>query len=367
MLREHEKKPNPKNGRLTMKYTQTIPYLILAVILTACGGSDSSTPDTPDPATGTFNLGVSDNPADAEVVNIAFKQVVLKNSEGSISFDVSEGGELKHVDLLTVQGAEVATLVSGESVPLGEYQMCIYMQKNEEGAAGSSYVETAEGIEGLTTNSNGSCGGVGAEDEDTGRLFLNKTFTIEEGSNTFVAEFNLAKGLQAPHGNKDYWTLKPTSVQLVNANEIGGISGQISSDTFSECQAAAVGLGLPDEYHQAVYLYPESTALANMADFRAENEPYLQIEVAPLASARVNPILDELGVEIGQGYEFGFLDAGTYSLGYTCVAQNDDPDAANRPDDTADPFFIHVDEQSVDVMLGETVERHFPMDFDPDV
>ncbi|ABV35062.1 putative lipoprotein [Shewanella sediminis HAW-EB3] len=338
-----------------MKHTKTILAITLTSLLAACGGSDDNS--SPDPESGIFNLGVSDNPADAEIVNIAFKQVVLKNDEGSISFDAIEGGGLKHVDLLTVQGAEVATLVSGESVPVGEYQMCIYMQNNEAAASGSSYVETADGIAGLTTNSNGSCGGVGAEDPDTGRLFLNKTFTIEEGSNTFVAEFNLAKGLQAPHGNKDYWTLKPTSVQLVNAAEIGGISGQVSSATFSECQSAAVGLELPDEYSQAVYLYPIDTILTNMADFRAENEPYLLTEVAPLASARVNPIFDEGGTETGQGYEFGFLDAGTYSLGYTCVAQQDDSDENDI--DKTPPFFIHIDEQGVVVELGEVTERNF--------
>ncbi|RTR31332.1 DUF4382 domain-containing protein [Shewanella atlantica] len=346
-----------------MKHTKTILAVTLTSLLTACGGSDdNSTP--PLPESGVFNLGVSDNPADAKIVNIAFKQVVLKNDEGSISFDAIEGGGLKHIDLLTVQGAEVATLISGESVPVGEYQMCIYMQKNETADENSSYVQTADGTAGLTTNSNGSCGGVGAEDEDTGRLFLNKTFTIEEGSNTFVAEFNLAKGLQAPHGNKDYWTLKPTSVQLVNAAEIGGISGQISSATFSDCQSAAVDLGLPDEYSPAVYLYPINTALINMADFRAENEPYLQTEVAPLASARVNPILDADENEIGQGYEFGFLDAGMYSLGYTCVAQQDDSDENDI--DKIPPFFFNADEQLVEVTLGETITRHFPETFDPE-
>ncbi|NRB22995.1 DUF4382 domain-containing protein [Shewanella sp.] len=345
-----------------MKHTKTILAIALTGLLAGCGGSDSSTPDTP----GIFNLGVSDNPADAEVVNIAFKQVVLKNSEGSISFDVAEGGELKHVDLLLVQGQEVETLVSGQSVPLGEYQMCIYIQKSETANAESSYVETADGIEGLTTNSNGSCGGVGAEDEDTGRLFFNKAFTIAAGTNTFVAEFNLAKGLQAPHGAHDYWTLKPTSVQLVNVSDVGAITGQISPETMASCESAAVELGLADVYSPAVYLYPTATALADMADFRGDEVPYLLTEVAPIASARVNEITDGAEAVIGHEYEFGFVVAGDHSLGYTCVAQNDDPDAANKPDDLTDAFFIHVDEQSVDVILEETVERHFPIDFDPD-
>lgn len=345
-----------------MKHTKTLIAITLAGLLTACGGSDDDS--SPVPEFGIFNLGVSDNPANAEIVNIAFKQVVLKNDEGSISFDVSDDGTLKHVDLLTVQGAEVATLVSGQSVPVGEYQMCIYMQKSETADETSSYVKTADGIEGLTTNSNGSCGGEGAEDEDTGRLFLNKTFTIVAGTNTLVAEFNLAKGLQAPHGNKDYWTLKPTSVQLVNASDVGAISGQISPETMASCESAAVELGLADEYSPAVYLYPIDTILTDMADFRAEDEPYLLTEVAPLASARVNPILNEEEVEIGQGYEFGFVSADTYSLGYTCVAQNDDPDNADNLESTP-PFFMHIDEQTVEVTLEETTERHFPESFVP--
>ena len=345
-----------------MKHTKTILAIALTGLLAGCGGSDSSTPDL---TTGTFNLGVSDNPADAEVVNIAFKQVVLKNSEGSISFDVSEDGELKHVDLLMVQGQEVETLVSGQTVPLGEFQMCIYMQKSETANANSSYVETADGIEGLTTNSNGSCGGVGAEDEDTGRLFFNKSFTIAAGTNNFVAEFNLAKGLQAPHGAHDYWTLKPTSVQLVNISDVGAITGQISPETMASCESAAVELGLPDEYSPAVYLYPTATALADMADFRGDDVPYLLTEVAPISSARVNEITDESEAVIGHEYEFGFVVAGDYSLGYTCVAQNDDPEMANTPEDVTDAFFIHVDEQGLEVTEGTTTERHFPEVFVP--
>ncbi|WP_076415656.1 DUF4382 domain-containing protein [Shewanella sp. UCD-KL12] len=349
-----------------MKHTKTVIAIAIASLLAGCGGSDSdSDNNTPDPTTGTFSLGVSDNPADADVVNIAFKQVVLKNSDGAISFDVSEDGELKHVDLLTVQGQEVETLVTGQSVPLGEYQMCIYMQKSETANPDSSYVETASGIAGLTTNSNGSCGGEGAEDEDTGRLFFNKSFTIAAGTNTFVAEFNLAKGLQAPHGNKDYWTLKPTSVQLVNRSEVGAITGQISPETTASCQSAAVELGLPDEYSPAVYLYPTTTALTDMADFRGEDVPYLLTEVAPITSARVNELTNDSEEVIGHEYEFGFVVAGDYSLGYTCVAQNDDPEAANTPDDETDAFFIHLDEQDVTITEGGTTERHFPETFVP--
>ncbi|WP_394203959.1 DUF4382 domain-containing protein [Shewanella waksmanii] len=342
-----------------MTYSKTLLALSISALLAGCGSSDDDN-SSPEPEMGTFNLAVSDNPADASVVNIAFKQVVLKSSDGSTSFDVSENGESKHVNLLEFQGQEVETLVSGQTLPTGEYQMCIYMENSEVANTDSSYVQTMdETIAGLTTNSNGSCGGVGADDENTGRLFFNKSFTIAAGNNSFVAEFNLAKGLQAPHGNKDYWTLKPTSVQLVNVSEVGAINGQISPDTIAACEAAAGG----SEFSTAVYLYPVDTALENMADFRADAD--LLTQVAPITSARVNEIVDENEAVIGHGYEFGFVVADSYALGYTCVAQNDDPEAPNSPDDEVNPFFIHIDEQAVIVNEGETTERHFPQAYVP--
>lgn len=333
-----------------MKLSKIAFLLSTAGLLSACGSNDDSSSNI---ETGKFNLGVSDNPADAKNVTIAFKQVVLKNDAGSISFDVADNGELKQVDLLKFQGSAVETLVSGQNVAVGEYQMCIYMEKSEaENAnADSSYVQTKDGaIAGLTTNSNGSCGGVGADDDNTGRLFFNKTFTIAAGNNSFVAEFDLQKGLQGPKGNNDYWTLKPTSVQLVNTADVGAIAGSVPAQLIADCEAEAAISG-SSEFSSAVYLYPEATALANMDDFRdaASEQP----KVAPIAAARVNTAVDG-----SNNYEFGFVVANNYSLGYTCVAQHDDPELANTPADTP-AFFLHAAAQDVLVINGETTERDF--------
>lgn len=328
----------------------------LAVVLTGllfgCGGSDS---DDPAPQMGTFSLGVSDNPADAKSVTIAFKQVVLKNEAGSHSFNVMPNGELKFVDLLEFQGSAVETLVSGQSIPVGEYQMCLYMKNSTVANAESSFVQTMDdATHGLVTNSNGSCGGVGAEDSDTGRLFFNQKFTIAAGVNNFVAEFDLNKGLQGPHGNKDYWTLKPTSVQLFNQSEVGAIKGTVGATVMEGCEVAAGG----SEFAPTVYLYPANTGLEQMKDFRVEADT--ATEIAPIAAARVNDITDTNGQVIGHGYEFGFVVTGDYSLGYTCLAQNDDPDVSNNADDVDAPFFIHADEQDITVTAKAVTERNFP-------
>ncbi|MGL5358903.1 MAG: DUF4382 domain-containing protein [Shewanella sp.] len=325
--------------------------LTLAGWLFGCGGSDSSEPAV---QKGTFSLGVSDNPADAASVTIAFKQVVLKNEAGSFSFNVAPNGELKFVDLLKFQGGAVATLVSGQAIPVGEYQMCLYMQNNTAASNASSHVQTFDGnLHGLTTNSNGSCGGVGADDNDTGRLFFNKKFTIAAGMNNFVAEFDLSKGLQDPHGNKDYWTLKPTAVQLFNQSEVGAIKGRVSPEVISGCEVKAGG----SDFSSAVYLYPANTTLAQMQDFRsAADSP---TEIAPIAGARVNEVIDASGKVIGHEYEFGFVVAGDYSLGYTCLAQHDDPEVNNTAEDIKAPFFIYDAELGVKVTAKGVAEHHF--------
>lgn len=326
--------------------------VVLTTLLFGCGGSDY---DDPAPEMATFSLGVSDNPADAKSVVIAFKQVVLKNQAGSYSFDVMPNGELKSVDLLEFQGRAVETLVSGQSIPVGVYQMCLYMKNSEVADANSSYVQTMDDeIHGLVTNSQGSCGGVGADESDTGRLFFNREFTIAAGVNSFVAEFDLNKGLQDPHGSHDYWTLKPTSVQLFNQSEVGGIKGTVGPTVMDGCEAAAGG----SEFAPTVYLYPANTQLEQMVDFRADADT--ATEIAPIAAARVNEITDADGQVIGHGYEFGFVVTGDYSLGYTCLAQNDDPDVSNSADDIEAPFFVHADEQGVTVAAQAVTERNFP-------
>ncbi|MCE9679908.1 DUF4382 domain-containing protein [Shewanella sp. AS1] len=333
-----------------MKYTKSIIALSLTALLAACGGDDKKDD------VGKVSLGVSDNPANAKVVNIAFKQVVLKPVDGGdpLSFDVTENGELKHVDLLTVQGQEIEPLITGVEVPVGEYQMCIYMQRDEVANPDGSYVETDTGIEGLTTNSNGSCGGVGADEANSGRLFFNKQFTIAAGNNDFVAEFDLNQGLQAPHGNKAYWTLKPTSVQLVNNAEVGAIHGMVSDTAMTDCETDFGG----STFSHAVYLYPDATDLANMVDFRPAAD-VVAPQVAPLSAARVNEVLDENDNVTGYEYEFGFVAAGTYSLGYTCSAQNDDPESTNPADDLTAPVKIFSDQQAIAVTEGNTTEADF--------
>ncbi|MCL1038316.1 DUF4382 domain-containing protein [Shewanella submarina] len=331
-------------------YLSIIALTVSGALLTGCGGSSD---DSPAPNMGRFSLGVSDNPASVQEVNIAFKQVVLKGASETHSFNVDNNGDAVQVNLLDYQGDDVRTLVTGKDLPFGEYQLCIYMENREQTDVASSYVKDAAGSDfGLVTNSNGSCGGTGADDADTGRLFFNKKFTIAAGDNNFVAEFDLAKVLQAPHGNKNYYTLKPTAVQLVNTVEVGSVEGDVSTAFMAECEADAGG----SEFSPVVYLYPQDTLLENMGDFNTGAS--VLTEVAPLASARV---VEDSDTPNTFEYEFGFVAAGTYTLGYTCLAQNDDPDADNNADDVDAPFKMFAASGNLTVTAGSDTVQNFPV------
>ncbi len=178
----------------------------------------------------------------------------------------------------------------------------------------SSYVKDAVGdIVGLTTPSEGVCGdGLGANDPDTGRIFINKKFTISEGENSYIAEFDLDKVLKEPTGQDTFWTLKPTGIELIEA---GSIAGEISAELASDCVAPS---------QPVVYLYRNT-------------------EVSSIASATA-VVNDEQNYE----YDFPAVYEGRYSLGYSCVAEDD---LANE----ADISTMEV----VAVTIGTTTQVNF--------
>ncbi|WP_022940133.1 DUF4382 domain-containing protein [Psychromonas hadalis] len=316
-------------------------------ILTACGGSTEESSPTAE-----LTFAVSDNPANVQAVVIAFKSVAIKkvNDDGDaeegeaeqtirVQDNNAENTDYRQVDLIKFQGSNAQELFRDITLEPGDYQMCIYITDgigNNENT--DSYVIEKDGSrKGLSTNSNGSCAGFKPDDElATGRL-KTTTFTIHEGKNYIVAEFDLMKVLKEPAGNSHdgNWTLKPTGYELVHVDNVGSISGNVSEQVKANCEGAVGG----SEFAYSVYLYP-TTLLTNMGDFRIEhpNIGYL----SPIASARVNE------VETVWSYEFGFVEAGSYSIGYTCTAQLDDPELS-------DPSPIYLAGPDVEVIAGETV------------
>ncbi|MBY5992149.1 DUF4382 domain-containing protein [Ferrimonas balearica] len=338
-----------------MKLQKTLVAASLIGLLAACGSDGSSE----EPAR--LTLGVSDNPADANEVVIAFKEVGLKRvsddgdvEEGEVEHFIGvdnddESSEWRQIDLLDYQGSDTALLFEDQGeLTAGDYKMCIYIQDGD-GSRESSYVATDDMDYGLKSNSNGACAGFKPDDgDDTGRLFVNKQFTLNPGDNFLVLEMDLMKVLQPPRGSSDDWTLKPTGYELVHVEGVGNLRGSVDTDSVRlACEVAVAG----STFAEAVYLYPADTTLEQMGDFRDGEQE--EGKVAPLGASRVTEGEEELAGTYF--YEFGFLDEGNYSLGYTCTAHNDDPQAPNGDQDVEGPFFLSfASPENAEVVAGTT-------------
>ncbi|RIZ53181.1 DUF4382 domain-containing protein [Vibrio sp. PID23_8] len=297
--------------------------------LTGCG-SDSDSKSTTTPVT----LSVSDAPIDdvSEVVVTYSKVAFLPIGEGKPQiFDVyktNENGEYVDedgnlleegedplplsVNLLAFQGSDAQELVEDEVIPTGDYKLCVFANDGDHPDYPSYVVEKATGNQvALTVKGEGKCPqGVG-EEPNSGVLYFNDTFTVNPDNNDYVVEFDLRRGLKDATGKDEGYTIQRTSVSLINTVTTGDIEGTVVDETYDNCQ---VDNASESGHAHAVYLYQGDVAQEDM-------KPYVATEgVLPIAAANVNPETEN-GL-ITYQYEFGFVEPGTYSVGYTCTAND---------------------------------------------
>ncbi|WP_447042306.1 DUF4382 domain-containing protein [Vibrio parahaemolyticus] len=190
------------------KYTYSLLAISGGLLLTGCGGDDSSS----NTESATFSLGVSDAPVDdANKVVLAFKDVVLipfnpetgEQTGDHILLDASENGALHQVDLMEYQGKNAKTIISEQQIAPGDYAMCVYAKDGRQlNDTSLSYVEKTDGsVKGLVVPSRGSCFGFKPDTSDQGRLKFSQKgqyVKVHTGHNSYVVEFDLRKGLADP-------------------------------------------------------------------------------------------------------------------------------------------------------------------------
>lgn len=284
---------------------------VLSATLVACGGSDDSAEQTSSNAR--FSLAVSDAPVDGvEKVMLCFGSVELVgNGLGSQTFTpgvdqvaANNNSECRDnsgvvvansigIDLLTLPGASSLALVTGASVPAGNYGQ---MRLN---IVNGSYIQLTDGSKyPLEVPSN--------------QLRLNGVTLSAGGTFSYTLEFDLRKAMVLSNPQK--YLLKPTGLRLVNTSEIGHLEGVVSEAWLlaNGCSVAPADTNQPVA---AVYLYSGSDlALNSLADYGGSET------VLPYASA---PVLFD-GAS-GYSYEVGFIDAGNYTAALTCQL-NDEPE-----------------------------------------
>ncbi len=284
-----------------------------ALLLSACGGGSGS-------GTGTISLSLTDGPVDhAMEVVVQFDAVRLKPAGGDeIRFEFDEP---KVIDLLALQGSNAASLLENETVPAGEYNW-IRLEISAEQGVVDSYILYKDSTQDDLIVPSGSQQG----------LRLVSGFTIAPGGSAdFVIDFDLRKSLTDPPG-QDGVFLKP-ALRLINRLETGTLAGTIDDNlVIQSCENVQANDG-------AVYLYTGEVTTAT--DIRST-------ETDPLTTALVHYNNEAHAYE----YEIGFLEAGDYSIAYTCDNELDHPEEINT-----EMTFSGL--AQISIVTGETTEHDF--------
>ncbi|MFC1749960.1 DUF4382 domain-containing protein [Pseudomonadota bacterium] len=284
---------------------------LLALALNGCNDSTTGTSS----GTGTLNLAVTDAPIDdALQVWVEFTGIELKPSGGtSVDIDFATA---KRINLLSLQGTDFDSLLSGQSVSSGSYSW-MRLKVNAEQSTQDSYVVTSTGAHSLYIPSGSETG-----------LKLHNPFTILGGTtHDLTIDFDLRKSVHQPQGVVSDYVLKP-SLRLLQDTLAGHISGTVPTTQASDTDCAG-----------AVYAF--------------EGSDVTPTDEGPTTPNPVSTALVKLNTESGDyEYEIGFLERGNYTIAFTCEADQDEP--------TTDDTIAFLDNANAAVTAGQTTTHNFP-------
>jgi Domain of unknown function (DUF4382) len=292
------------------RHTRVIATGVIALaMLAACGGSDSG-------PSSTMNLSIADGPVDsADHVVIEFTGVELQQSGSGKAVTINFSSP-KTIDLLTLQNGNAASLLSGASVPAGDYQWIrLLLSVGSDDAVAGSYIEISGAQYPLIVPSG----------EQTGlKLVQGFTMTANQVAN-FTIDFVLQQALTAPPGQQiggvQAYLLRP-ALRLIDNVQAGQISGTVALSTLQGHTPSCLdSSGNPTTAH--VYIF--SGAGATLTDVQID--PTTQMPPAGHVNPVVTPPITYSSSSQQYVYSQPFLLAGMYTLAVACGA--DDPGTAD--------------------------------------
>ncbi len=288
----------------------------LAAGIAACGGGSDGT-GTAD-STGTVNVGLTDAPVDsAQEVNIEVDALVLQHSNGERSrfeFDMAEP-----VNLLTLTGGTVMSLLADEEVAAGDYSW----MRLELGDGNTIVIDG--GVYDLTTPS--------------ARGVQTSGFIVPAGGEiNLTIDFDVRKSIVNPQNNPDVYRLKPV-IRLVDNSEVGTIAGTVAGEVITN-QCSEENAGSTDTFNGSVYIHEGFDVEPD--DIGSDQEP--------LVAVPVNYENDQFV------YTAAFIPEGEYTVSYTCGDDQIETSEGEPSDD--DLTFIIGDSQAT-VESGETYTVNF--------
>lgn len=267
----------------------TFAALGTAIVLSGCDGESSLSSGS---STGEVSMDITDAPTDQfSEVNIVFTGIVLKPAnDEQIEFTF---GEPRVIDLLSLQGGEVETLLDGEEVAAGQYSWVRLTLDVDQ----SHVIEN--GLQKKLFIPSGA---------QTGLKLVGGFTVVADSTSQYTIDFDVRKSIVDPQGNPqgaDYF-LKP-ALRLVSNEEVGSIAGTVDASTMIQTQCAN-----PSLYTGMVYVFEGPNAALN--DLGSNNEPLMAV-----------PVSDDQ-VPGNYTYKAAFLTEGNYTVGYSCSPDDNDLD-----------------------------------------
>ena len=292
-----------------LRHMRVFAAAVIAVpMLVACGGSNGS-------SSSTLNLNVADSAIDGAthvVVELTGVELQPKGAAKSISFNFNSP---KQIDLLTLQNGNAAALLSGVSVPAGDYDWIrLLLNVGSNGAVSGSYIDINGAQYPLIVPSG----------EQTGlKLVEGFTMTANQVAN-FTIDFVLQQAITAPPGQKvggtQAYLLRP-ALRLIDNVQAGTISGTVALATLQgHTPSCFDGSGNP-----TAHVYVFSGSAATLTDIQID--PSTDLPPAGHVNPVVTPSITYSSSTQQYTYMQPFLLAGPYTLAVACGT--DDPSTAD--------------------------------------
>lgn len=305
------------SDRKTCRNVLTIAGIALASIISACGGGNSN-----GDGTGILSISVTDAAVEGvDEVWVEFSGVTLKPPTGEPIEYVFD--PVRRIDLLTLTGENVASLLPDTEVAAGRYP---WMRLSVNATFDNVFDSYAMRTDGSMVELEVPSG------EETG-LKLVSGFTVTQNQVTdIVIDWDLRQALVDPIGQPGLY-LRP-ALRITDMTAFGTLSGVVQDNLLmtSESEMRTCTNDLAMGTGSAVYVYsPVVTEPGDIGDANA----------SPLTTATVTQNQDGMYV-----YEANFLSPGDYTAALTCQASDDfaDSDEADFEFSSMADFTI-VDEQ----------------------
>ncbi len=273
----------------TFKTAALMTLLSAPFIISGCGGGGGSS------GTGTMSLAVTDAPVDgATEVVVEFTGVEVKSTSGGrLNFDFAP----RRIDLLALNGGGSELLLDQVTLPAGSYNFLRLKVNAQEDGVYDSFIKYGDAIHELTIPTAATVG-----------LKIGNHFTIAAGgASNFTIDFDLRKSVHKPEDGSGDYKLRPT-LRLVDNLQVGSIAGTVAPALINEASCVTPNNASDD----AVYVYAGAGIIPDDVDGIASE---------PVTSAMIT-------LDTGTGnyvYTAAFLEAGEYTVAFTCQAANDDP------------------------------------------